>query len=185
MSDQRLELVENGQILQIPVTKWGHPDVTYNGNRIPSARLWGMLANSLKKGEKASKKALMDEAARAEVYRLVDAGVIIWTTAPLPGDKGLDGNVYVRKDRQRVRPLFNKFNIRVAKSEGPMSPDVVKEILDVCTDIGLFPVGFADERLYFSQNPEEVFHAFGSRDFTRIAIYCRRPGASATTVEFS
>lgn len=185
LSEQRLELTKDGKTLTIPITSWGHPDVTYNGARIPSSRIWGMLGAALKDGRKASRSALMDEAARAEVYRLVDAGIIIWTLSPLPADKGLSGNVYVRRDRQRIRPLVDMFKIRIAKCEGPMTPDIVKEILDVCADIGLFPVGFADDRLYFSQDPEKVFSAFGSRDFTRIAIYCRRPGASAVTVRLS
>lgn len=178
----RLELTEPGKTLQIPITTWGHPDVIYNGNKIPASRIWAMLGNALKEGKRASKTALMAEAARAEVYRLADAGVIIWTLSPLPTDRLLSGKVYVRSDKHRIRPLVNMFKIRIAKCEGRLSPDIVKEILEACAEYDLHPVGFADDRLYFAEDPDKVFQAFGSRDFTRIAIYCRRPGASAVEV---
>jgi hypothetical protein len=183
INDNILEITDGTSVLSIPVTTWGHPGVLLDNNRIPAARIWAEIGNAMKEGKQADRAMLLYEAKRAEVFRQTASACIVYTTTPLPGDQGIMDQVYARAEPQRFRPLVDRYKIKIAKSEEGFSPEIVAIILEACECLGLYPVGMADERAYFCKDPEEVFAAFGSRNFLRVAILLRRPGSSSEELD--
>lgn len=165
-------------VLPSPKKYWGSSDVKMNGNKIPSARLWSYMSNVYTKEQEFKYETLMEEAKRAEIFRLLDKGMIVWTLNPTKSDQKISENLYARLEKQRARTLVDKFKINIVKCEIRLNEDILKEILEGCASIQLYPCGMVDERIYVTKDPEAVFEAFGSRDWQRIAVYCKRPSAS-------
>lgn len=168
-----------GAALSLPTAVWGHPGVLLNGNNIPSAKLWAIIAGYAIAEKVTPRQELIAEAKRAEIYRQTTRTMHVWTLTPKPDDTNLDGFMYIRKDKQRIRPLVDRFNITICKVEDEITPQVIQEITEYFSQQSLFPVGMVDERIYFAENPEVVFEAFGSRDWLRIGVFFKRPGSSS------
>lgn len=183
--NNNLEISDGRDTLIIPLQSWGHPAIIFGGNRIPASRIWNLIGESMKKGEKTDRNLLLEEARRSEIFRQVDSAIIIHTYNPIATDAGIMGNVYARKERQRVRVLVDRFNIKIAKADGELTPEVLAELLEACETLGLFPCGMADDQLYICKDPETVFSAFGSRSWQRIQIFARRPSASSVPLDLN
>lgn len=175
----RTVISHNGDTLSFLREHWGHPDVIFNDNQIPSAKIWRLIAKYMMEEVQIDLEELLHEARIANIFRQLEIGLLIWTLNPEKKDAHVKGNVYIRKERQRIRHLTDKFQIKIAKIDGDFTPEVVKELHEVCLTLGLHPVGCVDERIYYARSPEKVFRAFGSNDFTRIAVYCKRPSSSS------
>ena len=181
--DGRTVVSQNGDVLSLPHGEWGHPDVLFKGNRIPSARIWALIAESLMRGEAPSAEDILHEAKRSEVFRQLETGLIIWTLNPEKQDVHVQGNVYIRKEKQRIRYLADKFKVKIAKVSGDFTPEVVRELNTVCLTLGMHPVGCVDGRIYYSRDPEAVFKAFGTRQWVRVGIFCKRPSSSSFVLD--
>lgn len=179
----RTIISKDGAVLSLPRGEWGHPDVTLNGNQIPSSRIWALIANYLMEEQAPDPEEILQEAKRVEIFRQLETGLIIWTLNPGKKDVKLHGDVYIRKEKQRVRYLADKYGVKIAKVEGDFTPDAVRELHEACLTLGLHPVGCVDERIYYTRDPEAVFKAFGSRDVTRLAVYFKRPSSSGFTLD--
>lgn len=168
-----------GSKLSLPMVAWGHPGVLFNGNHIPSAKLWGIIASHAIEGKTTPRPDLIREAKRAEIYRQLKHGMYVWTINPKPEDRLVEDSMYVREDKQRIRPLIDRFDITICKIEDEITPSVIQTITSFFAQQSLFPVGMVDERIYLSKDPEAVFEAFGSRDWLRIGVFFKRPGSSS------
>lgn len=178
---------DKGITLELPRNAWGSPDVRVNGNQVPSAKIWGLIGSCRAEGKKVPRSTLMEEARKAEIYRQLDTHMLVWTRTPHESDEPVDAskNVYMRKEKQRIRPLVHDLDIKIAKIDVQPTPGMVKDLHDVCATIGLYPVGAGDDRVLYSKNPQAVFDAFGSKDFVRIMVYCRRPGSSSVSLDLT
>lgn len=183
MRDGYLVTEHEGDKLEIPVTHWGHPDVRMNGSQIPSARIWEIIANHLCEGLKVPREMLVAEARRAKIYQQLEKGLIVHTLNPKDKDILVDGSVYVRVDMQRIRPLVDRFSIKIAKIEGEYTAEKVKETNDAMEELSFYPVAAGEDKIMYSRDPEEVFEAFGTRDWVRLAVYFRRPGSSFVNLD--
>lgn len=175
---------DTGDILLIPRGEWGQP-LNLNGNVIPSARVWATIADYAIQGVAPSRSAIMEEAKRAEIYRLLEQGILVRTDTPREKDKELVPGIYLRMDRQRVRPLLSEFSLAIAKIEAEYSTDNVLAMHAYCKSIGLSPVAAADGRIMYSKDPQAVFNAFGTKDWTRLMVYIRRPGSSSVSLDLT
>ena len=176
---------DNGNVLEMPtLDEWGSTDVKYNGNIIPSARLWELVGAFLVHNKKVPKEFLFEEARRADIYRLFDAGQIIWTENPREGDVPFapERNVFVRKDKQRVRVFLAEFGIKLAKIDATPNKNNIIQLAEVCAENGLYPVAAQEQRFYFASDPETVFKAFGSKDHLRLAVYLKRPSSGGIQI---
>jgi hypothetical protein len=183
MSIERFE-DDEGNLLEMPaLNDWGS-EVKYNGNIIPASRLWELAGAFLTHGKKVPKELLFAEAKRADIYRLFDAGQIIWTTQPRADDIPFspERNVYVRKDKQRVRVFLAEFNIKLAKIEEQPNKMNILELVEVCKENGLYPVAAQEHRFYFTPDPQRVFEAFGTTDHLRLAVYLKRPSSGGIKI---
>jgi hypothetical protein len=170
---------DEGDALVLPsLVDYGSVNVLYNGNRIPSARLWAIAGAFLARGKQPSQKLLFDEAKRANIYRLIDSGQIVYTLDPRPTDKAIGENVYARKERQRVRFLVDHFRIKLGKIEGKLDKTSITEICKCCANIGLFPIAYQGNRIFFTADPGALYAALGTTDSIRIAVYLKRPSSS-------
>jgi len=156
-----------------------------NGFEIPSAKLWDIIAFFMSKGVKTPRDILIDEAKRSEIYRLAKRGIIVWTTKPEESDVHIKGNVYARRENQRIRPLVDRFNIQIAKIIDGEEAEVLEELFDACATIGFYPVGAVDKRYFFSKDPEQVFKAFGTRSWLKIGVFLKRPGSSYVSIDLT
>ena len=185
------ERVENGVMhlsdgnVTVSIPKVFGAKATCNGFEIPSARIWDILAYFMSKEVKAPREVIMEEAKRSEIYRLAMQGMIVWTQSPGEFDKCIKGNVYARPERQRVRPLVDKFGIKIAKIIDADEADVLEELFDACASLGLYPVGAVDGRYFFAKDPEAVFKAFGTRAWLKIGVFLKRPGSSSVAIDLS
>ena len=184
-TDRYVTITHNQEQLQIPHLKyWGSSEVFYNGNKIPSARLWELAGAFLAHSKQVPRHLLFEEARRANIYRLIDSGQIIWTTAPRDGDKHLSGNIYARKEKQRVRFLVKLFDIRLGKVEGKPNRENITELCEFCETIGLYPIAAQENKIYFCEHPEDVKRMFNTDDILRLAVFLKRPSASCIEVNF-
>lgn len=177
---------EIGNVLEIPLPKvygWGHLNVRLNGERIPCARLWQIIADYMVKEEQVPRSLLMEEALRAELYRQLDQSMLIWTVEPLPGDKPITEYVVLRKEKQRKRPLAERFGITIGRLDGPVDSTTVQQLNSAAESLGLGPVAAGEDRVFYSKNPQEVFGAFGSTDWVRLYVYLKRPGTSSVHLD--
>ena len=173
----------NGDVLQLPsFQQWGSSDVTLNGNKIPAAKIWQLVAAFLAHGKKVPEKLLIEEAKKAEIYRLIGSGKIVWTLNPEEDDKQLSGNVYSRKSKERVRYLVDKFNLIMGKIDGNVNKESITEMCNYCATLGLHLIAYQEDKMYFSQDPEAFYEAMGSSDPIRLAVFCKRPSASFISV---
>lgn len=170
---------KDNNILSLPRGEWGSPDVTFNGNQIPSAKIWKLIASYMVENAEPDLENLFNEAKIANIFRQLEIGMIVWTLNPKKTDMSIQDNVYVRKEKQRIRYLANKFEVKIAKIEGSFDPDTILEVHKACLTVGLHPVGCVDERLYYCRSPEKVFRAFGSSDWLRIGVFLKRPSSSS------
>lgn len=176
---------DDGNVLEIPnLNDWGSSNVTYNGNVIPAARLWELIGAFLVHGKKVPKELLFEEAKRADIYRLFDAGQIIWTEAPRENDIPVsqERNVYARRDKQRVRVFLQEFGIKIAKIEAQPNKNNILQLAEVCAENGLYPVAAQEQKIYFAPDPQLVYAAFGSNDHLRLAVYIKRPSSSSLKI---
>lgn len=168
--------------LKIPtIIYWGKP-VIFNGNQIPSARFWELVGAFLSVGKEAPNRLLFAEARRADIYRLIDSGQIIWTEKPRTTDKHLGGNVYARLDKQRVRFLLPRLGVKLAKIEDKPTKQNITELCNECAKLGLYPVANQEHKFYFAAEPEKVFEYMQSTDHVRLAVYLKRPSSSRTVI---
>jgi hypothetical protein len=174
----RLVITDGSAVLEIPIAAgdWGNPDVTLNGERVPSGGFWMMIAEHAAIGEKTPRETLMREAKRAALYRQNVTPMLVYTVEPKKGDILLQDDVYTRTEHQRQRPLLARFGIIMAKLE-VFNPDTVQIMHEVAKTMGLYPVAAGDKRIMYTRYPEAVFSAFQSRDFTRIYVLLKRPGS--------
>lgn len=162
---------------------WGTPNVFFDGNKIPSARIWALIANSMMKNERVDRQALMKEGQRADIYRLESGSKLVWTQNPRSDDQLLEGNMYVRKELQRHRELVKDFGVVLVKIEAdPPVRDQVLEAVKVLDGLGFKPFAWQQSRGYFCKDPEAVYEAFGTRDHLRLAVYMKRPSAAPLEV---
>lgn len=174
-----------GTIVSIPITRWGHPNIRVNGERIPAAKLWTMFGKYKAAGMKVPRPLIIEEAKLAEVYRQTDGQTIVLTDSPQDKDIKLEDEIYARNERQRVRPLVKELDLRMAKIDGDVDARKLTHLLHFFRKEGWYPVAFADGRLMFSKDPENVFKLFGSRDWLRIMVYLRRPGSCSIPLDMS
>lgn len=168
--------------LKIPtIIYWGKP-VIFNGNQIPSARFWDLVGAFLSVGKEPPSKLLFAEARRADIYRLIDSGQIIWTSNPRLSDKLLGGNVYARLDKQRVRFLLPRLGVKLAKIEDKPNKQNITELCNECAKLGLYPVANQEHKFYFAAEPEKVFEYMQSTDHVRLAVYLKRPSSSCMVI---
>ena len=126
---------------------------------------------------------LLEEARRANIYRLIDSGQLVYTKAPRDGDIEKGKHIYVRKEKQRVRALVKRFGIKIAKIEGELEAVAIKDLCAFCADIGLYPVAYQENKIYFCTDPDMVHKAVGGFDPIRLIVYCKRPSASSFKVK--
>jgi len=167
--------------LTIP-NEFGSPDVHLNGNHIPSARVWGVLQNAMAHETTVDKEYLLSVAKESETFRWYMTTMLVYTHEPKKDDRHVIGSVYERHERQRIRPLTDKFDVTIAKSDYELNPEIAKSLHEAAASLGLGPVGMNDGRIYYSTNPQAVFDAFGTSDWVRVAVYLKRPGGSSTKV---
>lgn len=187
MTSARYSVIELGNdVLKIPKLRyWGSAEVYFNENKIPSACLWELCATFLVHGKKVPKHLLFEEAKRADIYRLIDSGQIVYTTTPRDGDIEKAKNIYVRREKQRVRYLVKRFGIKIAKIEGDVTASAIRELCDFCANIGLYPVAYQENKIYFCANPDEVYQAVGGFDPIRLFVYCKRPSSSSFKIKLT
>lgn len=173
-----------GDELIIPLSVWGHPNVRYNGNVIPSAKMWDFIGRKMANGEQFSTADLMDEARRADMYRFLEGKILVWTLNPRKEDKQLEKNVYIRRERNRIRPLVERFNVVIAKLTD-VSPLSVKEMIETCKKYKYKPFAMGEDRILFSRDVEKIFDTFGTRDWVRLYVYFKRPGATSVDLNLS
>lgn len=182
-SERHTRLEKDGNVLEIPKVKyWGSSDVYFNNNKIPGAKLWEICAAFLAHGKKVPENLLFEEAKRAEVYRLLDSGQIVYTTTPREGDIPKAPSIFVRMEKQRVRTLVKRFNIKIAKIEGELTSLAIRELCIFCAGINLHPVAYQENRIYFCEDPQKVYDTVGSTCPIRLAVYCKRPSSSSFKV---
>jgi len=169
----------NGDVLQLPsFQNWGSSDVTLNGKSIPSAKIWELIAAFLAHNKKVPDAIVIDEAKKAEIYRLISSGKITWTLTPEEGDKHLSGHIYSRKSKERVRCLVDHFNIRMGKIDGAPDKQNITEMCEYCATIGLYLVAYQEDKMYFAENPQQIYDAVGSDSPIRLSVFLKRPSAS-------
>ena len=171
---------ETGAVLEIPYLNWGNPNVLFNGDKIPCSRLWEVIATAKEQKMKADRLELLEEAQRASIYIQAGRRGLVHTSAPKQGDRLVADNVYIRHEECRIRPLVDKFELIRGKLE-VVGPTEMREFLRVSAErISLYPVA-ADNagHVVLSRNPEEVFSAFGSRDWVRLYVLLKRPGSTS------
>ena len=164
--------------LELPDTGFGSRNMRFNGMDVPSTKLWDFAAEYLGKSQKVPKNKLFELAKRASVFAWKPTDMLLHTHNPDKEDEHIAENVYKRSEKQRIRPLSAKFKVIIAKFDGTYSVEAAKEMHEVAEQIGYFPVGMNDERIYYAKNPSEVFNAFGTQDWVRIAVYLKRPGGA-------
>ena len=176
---------EFGEILSIPTSSWGTPDVRFNGERIPCARLWKIIADNLAEGRNPSAGELLNEARRADIYRVLDGRMLVWTNFPRTDiDTQFEGRVYARREKFRMRPLMPRFRVVMAKLE-EVAPYSVREMIRACEKMGLYPFAAGEDKMFFSRQAEEIFRLFGTKDWVRLYVYFKRPGTSPTQLDFT
>jgi hypothetical protein len=168
--------------LTIP-NAFGSSNVQLNGNHIPSAKIWGVLQQAMAHEEKVDKEYLLSVAKESETFRWVMTTMLVYTFEPKKDDRHVAGFVYQRHERQRVRPLSDKFDIVIAKTDYELNPETVKALHEAASSLGLYPVGMNDGRVYYSPDPDSVFDAFGTSDWVRVAVMLKRPGGSSRHIE--
>lgn len=179
-----LVLSDDKDVVNIPMREWGNPNVLLNGNKVPSARLWMMIANHIiNKGGKMKREILMDEAKRAAIYRQRKNKMWIYTHSSLKNDSHLIGSLYERNVAQRIRPLVDELGIQLCKIEDEPTPDVVSDTLLLAEKLGWFPVAASRKKIMFHPKPQEVFDLFGTKDWARIYVYLKRPGSVNVLLE--
>lgn len=175
---------DDGDVLILPsLANYGDPNVTYNGNRIPSARLWNLAGMFLSHNKQPPPKLLFEEAKRAEIYRLIDSGQIVYTLNPRPTDRCIEGDVYARQEKQRVRVLVDHFGVKLGKIEGKLDKTSITKFCEVCANIGFFPVAYQENKIFFAANPSAVYDALGTTDAIRIAVFLKRPSSNHMTFD--
>lgn len=179
---QHLILTDSEATLAIPVGSgdWGNQNLRLDGKRIPSGRIWALIAKHTAAGEKTPRPLLMAEAKRSGLYIQHNHDMLVYTVEPQIGDRGISGNVFMRRETQRVRPLLERFGIVVAKIEPPLDATSVNQMHEAAETIDLYPVAAGDNRIMYAPDPQAVFDAFGSKDWVRIYVYLKRPGSSST-----
>lgn len=184
VENSRLNITDGSAVLSIPIANgdWGSSDITLDEQRVPSGRIWSMIAYHAAKEEKTPRTTLLAEAKRAALYRQEAVGMLVYTTEPRKGDKGVLGNVYYRNEKQRTRPLLVRFGIWVAKIEAPVDAASMRQTHEAAESLGLYPVAAGDDRVMYAPDPEAVFSAFGSRDWVRIYVYLKRPGSTSVKI---
>ena len=190
VSDGFMQIISaNNRVLRFPDPRefhqWGSNQVTLDGKQIPSARIWDYLAKCKQKEEQFSYDKLMNEAERAEIYSQLDTGMIVYTLFPKKDDRLISGNVYARKEKQRIRYLANKFLVVIGKFEEPVTPEVIKEMNAACAGIKYYPVGCVDDRIYYTKDPEAVFNTLDTKDVTKIGVFLKRPSSSSFVLNLS
>ena len=179
-------LVLNDGEMEVPYTAWGHPEVRVNGQKVPSSRLWAMMAENLARGEKTPREQILAEGRRAEIYVQKPGRLLYWTEKPDPKDEWVSGDVYWHKDKVRGRPLVDEFGIVLARIVGPAEPDhapqALRELHAAAAQIGLLPVAGGDGHYMYCQDPELVFEAFGTRNWQQLYKFLKRPGTSFVEV---
>ena len=178
ITETSIEITKNGDTLSIPRRKWGGP-ISYRGQEIPGGRVWDIVSTTMAEGKPLPVDRLIKEAARAEIYCYSPKKLVVWTETPRPGDKHIEGNLYMRNDNQRIRPLFTQLELRVARIEGGMEAEKIRETHKLFKDLGMDPVASGDDKIFYSQNAEAIFDQFGSRDWVRLYIILKRPGSSS------
>ena len=178
-----LTLEHNGSTLEIPGS-FGEPGIKFNGRVIPSARIWDLAAYHMVRGERTPREKLFTVARNSEVFRWEQTEMLVHTLTPRKTDQHIFGAVFARHERQRVRPLVSKFDVRIAKVDGEITTDAVDELHYVAKRLGREPVGMNDGRIYYAKDPQTVFDAFGTKDWVRIAVYLKRPGGSSVPINF-
>jgi hypothetical protein len=157
---------------------FGSNNVTYGNNQIPCANIWNLIGTHMSQGTVVPTKELLQVAEDAETFRWSSIRMLVHTSLPRKTDVPVEGNIYQREEKQRVRPLVDKFGIVIAKIESEMSSLAVRELHRVCGHRDLYPVGMVDSKIYYAPDPEQVFDAFGSRDWVRIGVFLKRPGSN-------
>lgn len=187
VENSRLVITDGSATLSIPIANgsWGSPDITLDGQKIPAGRIWTAIAYHTAKEKKIPRPVLMAEAKRAALYRQEAADMLVYTIKPRKGDKHITGNVYSRAEKQRTRPMLERFGIRVAKIEAPVDVGSVRQMHEAAESLGLYPVAAGDDRVMYAPDPEAVFTAFGSRDWVRIYVYLKRPGSTCVPFTLS
>jgi hypothetical protein len=171
----------NNKELLIPDQNFGGP-ISYDSHHIPSAKIWDLIGTYMAREQQVPTAELIATAEEAEIFRWDQHRMLVHTPTPRKTDALLSGSVYWRQERQRVRPLIERFKVVIARIESELSPTVVQELHSVCGQHGLWPVGMNDGRIYYTAEPDRVFEEFGSKDWVRIAVMLKRPGGSFVEV---
>jgi hypothetical protein len=178
--------IKDGKNTLVLPDSFGHTNVKLNGNKIPSAKIWDFVARYLARGDRVPQDQLLTVAMESEMFRWEPTTMLVYTLKPWPDDRPTDTtNIYWRTDRQRVRPLVDEFDVRIARIYDTGSLEVaVRTLHEFAAKRGWYPVGMNDNRVYYTSDPQSVFDAFGTKDWVRIGVYLKRPGGSSVEVSF-
>jgi hypothetical protein len=175
--DGVLHLTTDTDKMEIPLN-YGAA-ITCNGKVVPSARVWELIGFFLSKGKQTPREHIVSEVKRSEIYRQEITGLLVWTQSPQDKDVLIEGSVYARPERQRIRILLDAFNIKIAKIDAPtVTVEILEELFNVCETLGLYPVASVDDRYFFAKDPDAVYKALGTTDWQRCAVYFKRPSSS-------
>ena len=177
-----MKITHNSDVLEVPDTGFGSAGIMLNGQVIPSARIWNLAASYLARGEITPRDLLFKQAQESAVFCWRPTDMLVQTQKPKDGDELLKYDIYKREERQRIRPLVDRFDLRIAKLEEPSDINM-RHMHEVAEGLGFSPVGYNDGRVFYAEDPEEVFRAFGSNDWARIGVMCKRPGSSSVSLD--
>jgi hypothetical protein len=190
MQDGFMILTDGKRTLELDLSSWGNANVYIDGMQIPSSRIWELVLDALESKKRVDRPTLFAEAERASMYAQATTHMLLWTLNPnSTRDERLRGNVYWHRDMTRMRPLMEKLDL-VAGKLSPSAAATAKnleELFDVAAEHGLYPVGGADNKYYFSKNPDDVYRRLQCKPsaWMNIIKLARRPGQHGYKVDLT
>ncbi len=183
------EIRRNDNVLEIQDTVEDIGSTVFlNGYAIPSAGIWEIIVDSLTAGERADEGALMDEAERAYLYRLIEGRKLVVTDRALASDiETAHPKVFIRKESQRIRALVDFFDLTIGTIEGDKTPEKVRALIFAAKEtLEKNVVGTIDGRYFFSSLPATEFLAqFGTKDWHKVAKFLKRPSPTTIDVDWT